>query len=254
MKELCQKNYGDKLGVCGETIASAGCFLVSLSMLAEIDPSEVNIMLQTGGALTGKCRDMMDSTRAAAILDLEYNGVSKQAPNHPCIAETDHWASKGIPQHFFVYLPSGRIIDPLQGFESNNNYNIVSFRLFKPKGDQMNCGREIVNYIYRAVKGKFPAKSEIDAWATKADKYAEAVWKADIEPLHGQIKALQTKLKECESKPPKTITKIEYRDKIVTKEVPVEKIVEKIVVKELDDLSILQTAILIIKKMWQRKE
>jgi hypothetical protein len=48
----------------------------------------------------------------------------------PTIAETNHFSGQGFPQHFFVSLPNGQIIDPLDGQQKVNPYNIVSYRQF----------------------------------------------------------------------------------------------------------------------------
>jgi len=135
MKEFCQKNYNDKIGTCNVTIRSHGCFLVSLCMLADIDPRQANKILREQGGYSNGC--LIRSERAAELLNLNYGGRTRQKQNSVCIAETDHFKKIGIPQHFFVWLGNGRIIDPLTGQEKNNPYKIVSYRLFKPKENDM---------------------------------------------------------------------------------------------------------------------
>jgi hypothetical protein len=47
----------------------------------------------------------------------------------PIIAETNYFASQGYPQHFFVALPDGSIVDSLDGMTKKPNpYHIVSQR------------------------------------------------------------------------------------------------------------------------------
>jgi len=56
------------------------------------------------------------------------------------IAETNFYKDKNYPQHFFcLNLDTGMIIDPLiyPSLITVNNYNIKSFRLFRPKGETM---------------------------------------------------------------------------------------------------------------------
>lgn len=127
----CQHNYQDQLGTCNLTISQAGCFITSLGILADISPPDVNNLLQDNGGYASGCNVISDV--AAQLLGIEYDGKTYDDPHSVCIAETADYTSKGYPQHFFVWLGNGNIIDPLIGFETTNNYNIKSFRLFKPK-------------------------------------------------------------------------------------------------------------------------
>ena len=89
----------EKLGTCPDTIAKSGCKITSLASFCGKTPSEVNrIIPYVSGCLTN------DET-AAKALGLEFKGKSYWAPYHDCIAETDHYKSKGVPQHFFILLP-----------------------------------------------------------------------------------------------------------------------------------------------------
>lgn len=155
MTPLSQKNpvwKGEKLGECNETIGSGGCFITSLAILADKTPSEVNQILKDNGGYSNGC--LLNSDKASQLLGLEYNGITKEYQNSVCIAETDHYKISGVPQHFFVWLGNGRIIDPLFGVEMENKYKIISFRLFKPKGNQMNHEqvistiRDARNYLF----------------------------------------------------------------------------------------------------------
>jgi len=95
-------------------------------------PPEVNNLLRDNGGYSNGC--LVNSDRAAELLGIEYNGKTTDYQTSVCIAETGDWGG----QHFFVWLGNGHIIDPLIGYETTNNYNIKSFRLFKPKGGNMN--------------------------------------------------------------------------------------------------------------------
>lgn len=132
-----------KLGNSDTTFGKSSCFLVSFAMLSDKDPREVHDILLKGGALTDSGNTI--ETIAAKLLGLEYHGRTKNEPLViPCIAETDHFKSKKIPQHFFVWLGNGQIIDPIDGKVKDNKYNIVSYRNITPK--KMNIKSKYVNY------------------------------------------------------------------------------------------------------------
>jgi hypothetical protein len=120
-----------KLGSCSNTIGSAGCKITCLGMFAGMTPEAVNkIMPYVDGCL-------VEDTTAAKVLGLEFSGrtTSPHSEFGLCIAETDHYAKKGFPQHFFIYDSKTKLrIDPLDlnPVPEENNYNIVSYRLFKP--------------------------------------------------------------------------------------------------------------------------
>lgn len=130
-----QTDYSDKLGTCDVTIATDGCFCTSLAMMVDKTPPEVNNLLKDNLGYVDGC--LVSSPNAAIILNLDYFGTGYTSPDFPCIAETNDYKSKGYPQHFFVWLGNGMIIDPLIGYETVNNYNIKSYRLFKTKGEPM---------------------------------------------------------------------------------------------------------------------
>jgi hypothetical protein len=77
---------------------------------------------------------LTDKIRIAQVLGLEYHGTSSVQPNYPCIAETAHFAPRGVLQHFYIIKPDGSQIDPL-GYSIE--YKVKSYRLFKGK-DNMN--------------------------------------------------------------------------------------------------------------------
>lgn len=119
----------DKLGTCGgETIGKSGCKITCYGMLCEKTPAEVNKKITyTSGCLT------VDSVNSKE-LGLIYRGVVYKKPEVTCIAETDHYKSKGVPQHFFVIRKDGMIVDPLDYpcYWKSNKYNVVSYRLIYP--------------------------------------------------------------------------------------------------------------------------
>jgi len=123
-----------KLGTSNTTIGQNGCFLVSLSMLANMLPPDANKLLTDGGGYANG--NMMISQKASEILGLNFHGRVNAAlpyPTTPCIMETNKFAPY-YPQHFTVYLGhDDLILDPLDGREKVNPYPIVSFRLFDPK-------------------------------------------------------------------------------------------------------------------------
>jgi hypothetical protein len=121
-----------KLGTCNVTIGSDGCFGTCLGIFCDKRPDKVNDLLVKNGGYKDGC--LVISAKAAKILGLEYNGKIYIKPDHDCIAVTNHYAPS-YPQHFFVLLESGKIIDPLNLFPKpkDNKYNIISYRLFKPK-------------------------------------------------------------------------------------------------------------------------
>ena len=136
MKILSQKWYGQKLGTCNTTISAQGCFITCLSMIAEKEPPDVNYLLLNGGGYSNGC--MLVSQRAADILGLEYKGKVYKEPSGVCVAETNHYASRGVPQHFFIF-EEGLIVDPLDKDPNwkRNHYHIVSYRLFNNKEETM---------------------------------------------------------------------------------------------------------------------
>jgi hypothetical protein len=135
MKTYSQKSYPNvKLGNSNDTIANSGCFIVSISNLLEyygrgLTPPEVNEIGKKCGAFNGA---LLTAGTLAKALNLSYEKTTK-APVDVCIAETDHYKSKGVPQHFFLHCPleSGRI-DPLNLNPKweHNTYKIVSYRIF----------------------------------------------------------------------------------------------------------------------------
>jgi hypothetical protein len=126
-----QKSYPNiQLGTCKDTIAKSGCFITSFCNLlkklqiAKITPPELNKKaFPNGGCL-------LNAAYVAKLYGMDYEKTTKK-PKGVCIAETDHYKKKGVPQHFFLWN-DGKIIDPLDEKPSwkKNPYHIVSYRVF----------------------------------------------------------------------------------------------------------------------------
>lgn len=182
MKEYKQTDgrwVNNRLGTCGVTIGSHGCFITSLAMLDGRTPQEINNFLRNNNGYVNGCE--IDGNLVSKKLGLEYNGVSYNKPDYSCIAETDHYASQGIKQHFFILLTNGRIIDPLNGYKTDNYYNIVRYHLFKEKGEEMTKDQAIglmKSTLRRTwielTPGQEPDQSSIDKEAEESvNKYLE---------------------------------------------------------------------------------
>lgn len=122
-----------RLGKARDTFGRSGCFVTSLSMLANVEPERTNALFVMNGIYTAGCL-IGNPQKAADVLNIKYFGKAfdKEPPFYPCIAETNYYAPK-VPQHFFVYLGNGQIIDPIDGRQKMNKYPIVSWRLFQQK-------------------------------------------------------------------------------------------------------------------------
>lgn len=106
------------------TLASHGCLITCFAMLDGRPPyvmAEVLKPAYQGAELVVKS--------AAWILQAKSEYLTKD-PKRLCIAETDHYKSKGVPQHFFIHVGDGTIIDPLDLHpeEKPCPYKIVSYR------------------------------------------------------------------------------------------------------------------------------
>lgn len=128
-----QKSYPKiKLGTCSDSISQSGCFLTSLCNIVGRDPAEVNEIFKKRGVYSDGC--LINSKRAAEVLDIDYLGSKTTDPRVMCIAETNHYKKVGFPQHFFLY-EKGKRVDPLDLYPcwEPNDYHIVSYRLFVKK-------------------------------------------------------------------------------------------------------------------------
>ena len=106
---------------------SSGCYVCSISMLLRKIPSIVLEILNKNDCFTSEGALLND--KAANVLGMIYSKVYEN-PNKVCIAETDSNAQYGVPQHFFVWLNNGYIVDPLDGLIKLNKYHVVSYRLW----------------------------------------------------------------------------------------------------------------------------
>jgi len=134
-----------KLGTCKDTISKSGCKVTCFAMflkeiknpdgkMVEAHPGIVDWVATEEKLYTNGC--LINDKIFCKYFGLEYVGNHTTAPKYPCIAETNHYQSKGVPQHFFIHLPNGNIIDPLDYIprEKKNQYKIVSYRWIKPLG------------------------------------------------------------------------------------------------------------------------
>lgn len=131
-----QHSYQDKLGTCTRTIYSDGCFITSICNLFEyfkfkkITPPEMNKLCKDKAFYVSGCSLVAPSV--ASYFGLTYSRTTVK-PTKVCVAETDHFAKKGFPQHFFVLDPNtNRRIDPLDASPNweANDYHVVSYRVF----------------------------------------------------------------------------------------------------------------------------
>ena len=144
MRNYSQKNLRwrfQKLGRCRDTIGKSGCFITALCNLADTKiknpkgnmvqchPGILDWVATVNNLYARGC--LVVSKRFAKVLGLEYKGKGSHPPKYDCIAVTNHFQYVGVPQHFFVYLTNGRIIDSLDGKEKENPYHIISYRYFK---------------------------------------------------------------------------------------------------------------------------
>ena len=122
------------------SLASDGCFIVSLSMLTGETP-DITLMKLMQGQAFQKGTALLLSDVASKVLGLEYNGRQATPPNHTCIVETDYNpVTPKTEQHFCVWTPT-HLIDPLGArirVHGTYPYKIKSYRLFKPKPNLAN--------------------------------------------------------------------------------------------------------------------
>jgi hypothetical protein len=111
------------------TFARYGCFVTSLAMIADKLPTEVAKILKDNDLFTNGY--INDSTKAASLLGLIYDGKSTSKPDYDCICETLYYGG----QHFFVLLKDGTQLDPLG---KSIKYPIKTYRLFR-KEENVNC-------------------------------------------------------------------------------------------------------------------
>jgi hypothetical protein len=146
-----QKNLkwsNQTLGTCnGWTIGKGGCKITCYGMLLgdhkirdpkgvkrEANPSIVDWIATVKKWYFRGCLSV-DSIFCKGLA-LVYNRSRVTSPDYPCIAETNYYVKNGYKQHFFIHLPDGNIIDPLDWIPrvKKNKYagHIVSYRWIKP--------------------------------------------------------------------------------------------------------------------------
>ena len=135
-----------RLGTCNTSLWASGCFVCSLAMLSNrYTPEQVNDILTNNGGFTNGC--MVNSKKASKLLNIKYDGKTTKKPRFICIAETNHYRSLGVPQHFFIFAPKGTVsgvsdlmLDPLDSQAEMVwrpiKYKIVSYRLFHEYVDE----------------------------------------------------------------------------------------------------------------------
>lgn len=130
-----------KLGTSSVSIGGYGCAITAVANLAGVTPEEVNSKLVTyGGFRDG---NLIVWSKAAELFELPYKSSTKDAAFFPTIAETDNFKAKGVPQHFFVLLEDGTIIDSLDGKHKSNPYRIVGYRNVGAKEDPVEKTKEL---------------------------------------------------------------------------------------------------------------
>lgn len=98
-----------KLGSSALTVGDYGCFLCSIANLYQKPPTE---LLTVAGAFDDD--GTLHSDTLAKFCGGSAGAKTTEAPEGWCIAQTDHYASKGFATHFFcVNAQTKEQIDPL---------------------------------------------------------------------------------------------------------------------------------------------
>ncbi len=117
-----------KLGKSTLTVGDYGCFLCSIATLFQKDPTT---LLGVSEAFTDD--GILNSNILAQFCGGVAGAKTTDAPEGWCIAQTDHYASKGFTQHFFcVNVQTKEQIDPLKFPAAIEplTFNIQSYRPF----------------------------------------------------------------------------------------------------------------------------
>ena len=107
------------------TLGGHGCLITCLAMIARKNPGRINKFLTKSGAFNPG--GMLVVRRACKILGLQYNGITREKQYWLAIAETAHYWQSGYPQHFFIWLGDGQIIDPIDGKQKANFYRVKKY-------------------------------------------------------------------------------------------------------------------------------
>jgi hypothetical protein len=131
----------------GMTMSKSGCLITCECAIADILPDAGLELLKKAnainleGSLIHPEGSLIHPTDAKA-LNLDYFGIVTKNPNKQCVCETNKYKDEGYPQHFYVQLNNGMIMDPLTGTVSTNKYlnTTVSFRLYAKKQNGTQSG------------------------------------------------------------------------------------------------------------------
>lgn len=123
------------LGNSALTIGSDGCVITCFAMMTNLRPDQVNNLLKAHGAFD-QSRVIWD--KSASALGLLFDPNVSKSVYATTLAVTNHYANQGFPTHYFILMPDGSIMDPLDGVRKNPNpYNITSYRNISAKGDNV---------------------------------------------------------------------------------------------------------------------
>lgn len=117
-----------KLGKSGHTMSRFGCYVTALASLLNRQPDEFLSFLNDND-----CFDefgLLNNVKVAKLLNMKYHYENGDYPGEN-IACTNFYYKLGFPQHFFLKLADGRIMDPLYGKVMENHYKIVSTRVWE---------------------------------------------------------------------------------------------------------------------------
>lgn len=175
MQKLSQrdKKWGkEKLGTSPDTtIASHGCTITCLAMLAGLNPSEVNKMLISGGGYAQT--NLVWWTKIQACIPwlqfefrgYKYNNAKVKAAiekNGACIVAVDVNPADGFDKedHWVLYIGKQKMIDPWDGKEkSTSTYKAVGYSIINVVGEKPTQDNESVS-----------------PWLANSDKWRGLVW------------------------------------------------------------------------------
>jgi hypothetical protein len=117
----------EKLPKSNETIFQSGCYLCAIATLGQA--KDLLSFMRTSGAFVNG--GLLVSDVLAKALGMTYIGEVKTAPKGWSIGVTTHYASKGVPKHFFL-VNGEMMIDPLSSPAKIEplKYKIVAYRAF----------------------------------------------------------------------------------------------------------------------------
>jgi hypothetical protein len=125
MKDARWANMG-----IGLPMKSFGCYIVSLAMIMGITPDNILEKLMANDCFDNNGN--LFNYKACEVLGFKTYQKLPPATEvvYPIIAETDHYAGLGYQKHFYIAMPDGTCVDPLDGLTKTNPYNVVSYREF----------------------------------------------------------------------------------------------------------------------------